>query len=204
MTFDPPPHPIPTCTYGRCCSPCGHPAPAAPAGPVPRASGSPHCPPCFPITHRSCCQSLPLALSARPPPTSPPAAPPAAQLPPIPQPLALPAGCCPLAWAQVPLPPQRILAPGPSPVVASPCTSLLMRPIRARHGPRSVQPHVFLLFFLFLCLVYLHLSCLDPAVDLCPTFAIPLLCFIACLPLSTASPLLQLMYPPVAVTSRSM
>ena len=203
MALDPPPHPLPTCTYGRCCSPGGRPAPTRPLVPAPARPDPPIAHPASQLPTAHAANLCPL-LSACAPPTPPPPAPPAAQLPPIPQPLAFPAGCCPLAWAQVPLPRQRRLAPGPSPVVASPCTSLLMRPIRTRHGPRSVQPHVFLLFFSFLCLVHLHFLVSIPQL-VCVLHLLSLrLCFIACLPLSTASPLLQLMYPPVAVTSRSM
>ena len=106
--------------------------------PGPRPSGFPLCPPCFPITHRSCYQPPPLALSARPPraPHLLRLLPPTAAHPPA---LALPAGCR-VPRFQVRPHCSPDLAPGPHPGVASPHTSLHLRPILTRHGHRNVQP----------------------------------------------------------------
>ena len=143
-----------------------------PAGPGPRPSGSPYCPPCIPITHRSCRQSMPLALSFRPThaPTSRASCRPTAAHPPA---SGLPCRLLPPCLGSGPTATTAHTGPGPLP---RSCFSLHL----LTHAPHTYTPWAseratacFLVVLFVPCLAYIYLSCLDPAGDLCPTFSVP-------------------------------
>ena len=156
----------------------------------------PNYPPLMPPIYAPCSQLAPLLRPSFPAYCR--------QLPPIPQPLAFPAGCCPLAWAQVPLQRSACWPRSPPPQLLLPAPPL--------HAPLSYTPwasdraSACLLFVVLLSTVWLASSFLVsiPQVFCVLHFLFLRLCFIACLPLSTASSLLLLMYPPVVVNPRSM